>query len=119
MSRHRLDLETTQKGRKLKGKTKAALMAGEITLSQALGIENTHIDGLKDQALALMKTGKWARAADLFTAIEVLGLGQPSDALLMMRCLTALGEHEDAEVYMAKAQVVLHIMEEQLANKAE
>jgi hypothetical protein len=72
-----------------------------------LRLEPATIEELRRQGQALFAAGKWQAAADVFVAIDTLGIREPWDALLLSRCYDELGRPDDAAVAAQAAESML------------
>jgi hypothetical protein len=90
-------------------------LRGDCDLAEGLSVGEEAITALRRQALALMKTGKWSRAADVVLGVSALGSVHPADALILARCDRALGEEHRAGQIARRLMRAMEIDREELA----
>ncbi len=85
-------------------------LEGECDLADGLAIGGDAIDGLRRQAVALLKMGKWQRAIDVMLGVSALGSVHPGDALVIERCERGLGNAASAQRARAVAERLMRAL---------
>ena len=83
------------------------LLAGEISLEEAIGASPMQVAALRKQALVLYRAGKWQRCASVLLAVMELGDRAPLDPVMLSRCYDELGDTGSADRWAAVANEVL------------
>jgi hypothetical protein len=112
VSKQRLSLFGSRKERNaVDPRLYEALLRGEASLKDALGVSQLTLDELRAQTRALYHAGKWARAIELVFALDALGELEPFDALIVSRCFDELGDAQNAEASARVAEGLLAQLE--------
>ena len=94
------------------------VVAGRRDLAAGLSLSEETLTQLRSQAHALFGASRWVRCQHVLRALAALGRPEPHDAVLMTRCLSEMGAHEEADVYLAAAQVYLQALDRTIAEGA-
>ena len=95
------------------------LLRDEISLSEAIDATPQAIAGLRRQAEALYRSGKWRRCIALLEAVMELGDRTPLDPVMLSRCYDELGETGSAARWAEVAQQVLGGLDRIIAESKE
>lgn len=106
MSKHRVRLTAKQPPSKVDEDKKRALLDGEVSLMEGLGVTPAMARDLRRQALALFQTRRWQQCVDVLAGLAALGQVHPADAIMLAECARELGKPDQARALHLHADLL-------------